>query len=188
MSDLTFVTGNSLKFEIASHAFKEQGLVLVQKKLDIDEVQSEDSEYITKKKAEAAFRLLQKPVVVNDDTWAFLGLRGFPGPYMKSMNHWFSAQDWERLTKTVADRRVILTQIIVYQDEHGQQLLRNEIPGVLLSSVRGNSADSSHAIISLQGDDGLSIAEAIAKDAGHYNERSAGKLWREFASRFKGTI
>jgi XTP/dITP diphosphohydrolase len=159
--------------------------VLVQKKLDIDEVQSEDSEYITKKKADAAFALLQKPVIVNDDTWAFLGLKGFPGPYMKSMNHWFTPDDWHRLTKDLTDRRVVLTQVIIYQDGNEQQVFINRIPGELLTSPSGNGSDSCHSIITLEGDNGLSIAEAIEKNAGHYNKRPAGKLWREFAAWLK---
>ena len=69
-----------------------------------------------------AYNALQSPLVVTDDSWIIPGLNGFPGPYMKQVNDWFTPDDWLHLTSGLADRRVILRQIIVYQDSTGQRL------------------------------------------------------------------
>ncbi len=188
MNDLTFVTGNSSKFSIASHAFVQVGIQLLQETLDIDEVQSEDSEYITRKKCQAAYELLRKPVIVNDDSWAMPGLRGFPGPYAKSMNHWFMAEDWARLTVPLTDRRVILTQIIAFQDREGQHLHKNIAEGKLLSKPRGQSDVSFQTVITMEGDDGLSIAEVLSNNPNHYNEHQVARLWHDVATWYKGRL
>jgi hypothetical protein len=58
---------------------------------------------------------------------------------MKDINEWFTSQDWLNLTTPLTDRRIILTQIVVYQDTSGQQLFAVDIPGVLLRDSRGIS-------------------------------------------------
>jgi inosine/xanthosine triphosphate pyrophosphatase family protein len=185
MPDLTFVTGNPLKFAIASSAFAGSGVRLVQQNLEIDEIQSENSEYIVRKKAEAAFTQLGRPVVANDDSWSLLGLHGFPGPYLKSMNHWFAPEDWYHLTASLKDRRIELKQLVAYHDGNDTHIFTNVIPGLLLAEPRGTSPHSSQTIMTLEGDDGLSIAEALNRDAEHYSKRPAAKVWQEFASWYK---
>jgi inosine/xanthosine triphosphate pyrophosphatase family protein len=105
MADLTFVTGNSEKFSIAHKVFAARGLSLQQASHDIDEIQGKDSEKIVKDKVQKAYENVGGAVLVNDDSWAFLGLDGFPGPYMKDVASWFSADDFINLTRALADRR-----------------------------------------------------------------------------------
>jgi hypothetical protein len=42
MNELIFATGNSLKFAIAKKALEDTNIVLVQRKMEIPEIQSED--------------------------------------------------------------------------------------------------------------------------------------------------
>jgi len=58
---------------------------------------------------------------------------------MKSINDWFTPEDWLRLTSDLTDRTIILRQIVVYQDKHGQQLFSVDIPGMLLREAQGTS-------------------------------------------------
>lgn len=120
MKQILFSTGNSQKMRMGQTVCDEYGISLLQKDLDIDEVQSENSEYVAKKKAEAAFACVKQPVIISDDSWAFLGLNGFPGTYAKSVNHWLSPEDYLRLMKGVSDRRALLTQTIVFQNNDEQ--------------------------------------------------------------------
>lgn len=132
MRELTFVTGNENKFHTAEHILKESGIKLLQAAFDIDEIQGEDAQKIALDKAHKAFDIVKKPLLISDDSWSVHGLNGWPGPYMKSMNHWLSADDFLRLTSTLKDRRITLHQIAVYQDEQGQKLFMNDIEGRLL--------------------------------------------------------
>jgi len=179
MPDLTFVTGNPEKFATACRVFAEHGIELAQATFDVDEIQGEDAEKIVTDKLNKAFSLTKAPVIVNDDSWAFAGLGGLPGPYMKSMVHWFSAADFINLTKQLTDKRVTLSQWIGYQDERTQKLFKLEFTGEILSEARGRYGNALQKIISMPGDDGLSVAEAYDKGI-DTSKREVAKGWRQF--------
>ncbi|MDB5163940.1 MAG: RdgB/HAM1 family non-canonical purine pyrophosphatase, dITP/XTP pyrophosphatase [Candidatus Saccharibacteria bacterium] len=180
MKELIFSTGNADKFASAQSACTEYGLTFTQSKLDIDEIQGENSERIARDKANKAFVLVQKPLVVTDDSWAFLGLNGFPGAYMRSMNHWFTPEDFLRLTLPLQDRQVLLKMYVVYQDAQRQKLFTGEVSGKLLKEVRGHSDNPSHSIVSLDGDNGLSIAE-VYEQGTNLSQRQSAIIWHQFA-------
>jgi len=184
MPDLTFVTGNSQKFKIAEKVFATHGITLLQASYDIDEIQAEDAEKIVIDKINKAYALTGQPVLVNDDSWAFLGLKGFPGPYMKSILHWFTAEDFINLTKHLSDRRFVLTQWIAYQDDHTQKLIKREHRGEILPEARGSFGNALQKVITVPGDNGLSISETYesGKDPA---KREVADGWREFVTWYK---
>lgn len=142
--EIIFVTGNPDKLRTANVICEPFGITLKQTVFDIIEIQSEDARTIALDKAMKAYELAGgQPVVVNDDSWAILGLHGFPGPYMKSMHHWFTAEDFLRLTQPLTERRVTLSQYTVYQDERGQRLFQQDIEGIVLPEIRGRHDTSS---------------------------------------------
>lgn len=153
---------------------------MVQLKLDIDEVQSEDPDYVATKKAEAAFAAAGEPVIISDDAWQMLGLGGFPGTYAKSANSWLKPEDYTRLMDGINDRRANFIQTLVYQDETGQKLFKHESGGTVLSEPRGDSGVSIQAVISLEPDGQTSIAEVIG-DGSHYDGPAALEVWHDFA-------
>lgn len=185
MAPLTFATGNSEKFHIAAHVFTAHDITLQQADLDVDEIQSERGEAIVLDKVRRAYQLLQKPVVVNDDCWAILGLKGFPGPYMKSVAHWFTADDFLRLTRTLDDRRVVLTQRIAYKDAEHEKVLALDYEGVLLPEARGNYGTGWQKVITMPGDNGLSVAEAYDNGA-NVADREVAEGWRAFITWYQG--
>ncbi len=180
MKEVIFSTGNATKYRLASQTCEKYGINLVQKHINIDEIQSEEPKKIVLDKATKAFAVLKKPVVVSDDSWAFQGLKGFPGPYMSSINHWFTPEDFLRLTLPLTDRSVILTQYIVYQTENGQKLFAALSRGELLKEIRGTSIHPNHTLITMEGDSGLSIAEVYNSDIDNSNRKIA-ELWKQFA-------
>lgn len=184
MPDLTFVTGNADKFASAEHVCAEYGLTIEQASPEIDEVQSEDSGYIARKKAEAAYDLLKKPLIISDDSWHIPGLKGFPGPYMKSMNHWFSVEDFLRLTSGLQDRSVILVKWLVYQDDSIQHVVRNEVKGTILTVPKGDGIVPWTRLVVLEGDNGKTIAEVYEHKVG-LDKRQSAVVWHDFVEWFK---
>lgn len=187
MPELIFVTGNTQKFDVAVKVFAAYGVRLHQTKLDIDEIQGEDPERIIIDKLNKAYAATQKPVIVNDDSWSFEGLGGFPGPYMKSIVHWFTPEDFLHLTLPLANRRVILTQWLGYQDANVQKLFRFAYNGTVLTELRGTSGLSLHKIISMPGDRGSSIAESYDNGV-DTTTREVAKGWRHLAEWYKQEI
>jgi inosine/xanthosine triphosphate pyrophosphatase family protein len=184
MEPIIFATGNSEKFDIARAVCEPLGIPLEQRALEIDEIQGEDSEVIVRDKARKAFDIVQRPVVVSDDSWNIPGLHGFPGPYMKSMDHWLTPDDFLNLTRPLADRHIILIQLLAYQDGEEQLVIRKEHVGKLLTEARGSYGKPLQKVISMPGDNGLSIAEAY--DRGTIRaEREVSVGWRELVARVK---
>lgn len=184
MEKVYFSTGNAQKMSLGQSVCQEYEVELMQSELDIDEVQSEDTEYVARRKAEAAYQLVKHPVVISDDAWEIHGLNGFPGTYAKSVNTWFSPEDYIRLTKDLEDRHISLVQTLVYQDHDVQQLFTRKTIGVLLLQARGEIGISIQKVVSFEPDQTTSISEKIANN-GHYNGEDTLKVWHDFASWYK---
>lgn len=162
MQNVVFVTGNPVKFRLGERVCLANGFELNQKELDITEIQSLDGNAVARHKAEQAYKILQKPIIITDDTWLIPGLNGFPGTYMQAINTWFSSEDWLRLTKPLKDRRSILRQILVYQDAKQQKLFSRDIEGRLLKEIHGASAEYPVLAVVAFDDSGKSSAEQLA--------------------------
>lgn len=180
MKSITFCTGNKGKLEIAQALCKQYDINLTHRDIDIDEVQSEDFDYVAKQKAIAAFEKVGAPTIVSDDCYDFPGLNGFPGPYMHSLNEWFSVEDFVYLVKGMKDRRLFVHKYLVYFDGKELKMFKNIHKGELLTEPRGESKFNSHKIMTMEGENGLTIAEVMA-DKVNLHKRPVLGSWREFA-------
>lgn len=111
---IVYVTGNSKKFEAAKHGLEESDVELVQKVIDLPEIQSSSVEEVAKYKAKYAAELLGEAVVVTDGGAYFKALRGFPGPFLKFINEWFEADDFIRLLDGKEDRSIDHVECLAY--------------------------------------------------------------------------
>ena len=175
-----FCTGNSEKFATASDTCASHGLQIVQAKIETTEIQSENPEDVAVDKARKAYAEIKKPIVITDDAWLFHGLNGFPGVYMHSMNLWFTPEDFLRLTLPLTDRRVTITQHLVFFDGTQPKVFKKDTHGTVLKEIRGSSDHPSHTIVTLDGDDGLSRAEIFEKTANKTSLHTA-QIWHTFA-------
>ena len=127
MKKLFYVTGNSYKFKNAKKYAERFGFDLVQKKLNIKEIQSGSVENIAKEKAKQAFKILNKPLIVSDSGWNIPSLRGFPGPYMQYINQWFRSEDFLKLIKDKKDKSIILEHIICAISSKGSKSFKQRV-------------------------------------------------------------
>ena len=182
MTSIAFATSNKLKFQVADEACRPYGIELNRVPIDLVEIQSDNGEAIARHKATAAFAALNQPLVISDDTTSIPGLGGFPGPYMKYMNEWFTPGDFLRLTRDLKDRRLILRQVVVYQDASQQIAFTADISCSILKEIRGES-DYSH--LTLTSVDGIhSLAEGITA-GGNPVFNDARGAWHEFSEWIK---
>ena len=181
MKQLLFSTGNADKFLIAKHVCDSSSISLIQADIELPEIQEENPEKVALDKAIKAFNKLGKPVVISDDSWAFAGLKGFPGVYMHSINEWFTPEDFLRLTLPIENRAATLTQYLVYIDSTQQKIFTHQTKGSLLKEIRGTSAHPSHTIITIDGDNGLSIAE-VYEGVGNKSTIHTARIWHDFVN------
>ena len=174
---LLYVTSNPIKFTQAAAVCGGKGIEIAQGQLDIHEIQADTGEPVARDKATKAYKELKQPLVVSDDTWMIPGLKGFPGPYMKYMNDWLSVDDWSRLTQSLADRTIILQQIVVYQDENEQRVFSVNIKGMLLQEARGTSNHPHAALVSF---DGGKHSNAEFHEKGQSAAQHFHNVWDDF--------
>ena len=89
-----------------------------------------------------------------------------------------NAEDFLRLTKPLTDRRVILAQYTMYQDEHSHQLFRRDIEGTLLPEIRGEYPDSPNMTIISFDDGKTSAAELLVQQLPVINDFRT--TWHDF--------
>lgn len=181
MNTFSVITTNEDKFRTAQKVCAEFGVQLEQvASYDIDEIQGEDAKKIVARKAADAYALVQKPVIVTDDSWIIPALGGFPGAYMKSVNQWFAIEDWLRLLSGVKDRTVVLSQLVAYQDAHEQVIFAVDVEGILLDKPQGDSKKSPP--MALASFDGGKTTVAQNMVAGASSTAHLKTAWHELAA------
>lgn len=170
---LSFATSNTHKFELGQYFLKEYGITLHRQPIDIDEIQAEDAERIVADKASKAYEALGRPVIVSDDSWDIPAFGGFPGPYMKSLNHWFTAQDFLDFMHRKTNRRIILHQYLCYADGMKTKVFSSQIHGTIGYEARGNYGDPMMKVVLLDVNKGLTLSQTYDLGAQHKPARFA---------------
>lgn len=114
MKNITFVTGNEFKFNQAVLALKNLDIILDRQTIDTPEIQSTNVTEIAAYSACWASEKLGKPVIVTDVSYEFQALNGFPGPFIKYINQWLTAQDLLNLMAGKTNRTVDIFQCLSY--------------------------------------------------------------------------
>ena len=146
MKKVFYITGNNYKFKKAEKYAKDFNVSLIQKKLKIKEIQSNLIKDIAKDKAEQAYNIFKKPLVVSDSGWSIPSLGGFPGPYMHYVNEWFSVKDFLNLMRDKKDKTIILEHVICAASKAGFKLFREEIKGCFVGHEEGSGLPSDRVI------------------------------------------
>ncbi len=188
MSTVYFATSNQEKMLIAQTVCSEFSIDVERVIIEIDEIQGEDSVMIVRDKVLRAYQGLSKPVVVSDDSWDIPALNGFPGPYMKSINHWFKPDDFLRLMNGIEDRDIILHQLLAYYDGSTMKVFSNDIHGKIINEPRGQNNKSPNTTVTvLDHDNGKTIAEVFKQGQKAVVERYRTRpdVWHFFVDWFK---
>lgn len=120
INSLIYVTSNAIKFRVAAQALQNSGISLQQKSLNTPEIQSSRVEEIAEWSAIWASQHLNQPVVVMDAGFYIAALNGFPGPFIKFVNEWFSAEDYLNLMQGKNNRRVTIRDCLAYCRPNGK--------------------------------------------------------------------
>lgn len=151
MKQVVFVTGNKWKISDAKAALTAYGITVRPRSLELEEIQSHDPHRIAMHKARQAHDAIQQPLVVNDASWSFPALGGFPGGYIKDVVQWFTTEDFLSLLRFKKDKSLTITETVTYIDGDTTQTFSHKLQGTIILSPRGS---------------GTSI-ETIAEFSGH---------------------
>lgn len=177
MLEIVFVTGNASKFKYARDHLKIHSIALTQKTLEIPEIQSESIKEIAVDKAKKAYQTLKRPIIVSDHGWHILSLNGFPGAFMKYINHWLTSRDLLNLMKAHKNREILFEEVICFVDKDLVKVFTKTQKGQILHKSRGQGL-ASETIVTFDPNN-LSIAEVNSQTGKSAIDQS--KLWQEFA-------
>ena len=181
MHKLLFATGNTRKIKEARDACELVGIEITPIKLDIEEIQNIDGKKVAEHKAHQAYKILNKPVVVNDTYWEIPSLKGFPGPYMKDVQSWFTIKDWLAL---MADKNktTICHENVVFADEHGRlHWFKKSFKGEFIDSPLGKINNRNTPLERLVSFDGGKSTLASLHDVGKNSYNPEDYCWVDFS-------
>lgn len=134
---LIFITSNPQKAIEVAHALQPYGIDIVCKDIDIPEIQSNKLEYVIRDKAEKAFQLVQRPVIVDDAGIFFKGYGHFPGVYSRFI---FMALGFRGLFRLIDEgQSAYFASFIGYKaaDNTPVHIFQGRCTGTLTTRIRG---------------------------------------------------
>jgi XTP/dITP diphosphohydrolase len=134
MKELYLVTKNEDKLMEIKDILK---LPIKIANIEVDEVQSMDLEYVARRKAQAAFEQIGKPIVVDDVGFYIDALNGFPGPFAKYFLQTLGNVRLLELLKKEENRRVVVKSAVGYHDGKKIHVFVGEVRGTLSTEERG---------------------------------------------------
>ncbi|HLL60271.1 MAG TPA: RdgB/HAM1 family non-canonical purine NTP pyrophosphatase [Candidatus Nitrosocosmicus sp.] len=130
---LIFITSNKGKAEEAKSILE---FPIEVYDLELDEIQSLSLEKIAIKKAEYAFKLVQKPLIV-DDVGVFVhAWKGFPGPFIKYLQQ-IGLDVCLKMLSTETNREATVKAVIGYHDGTLIHTFVGEVKGTISHEVKG---------------------------------------------------
>jgi len=184
MNTIIYATTNKDKHYKAQINLKPYGISLSHQKLEMQEMQTSSGDEIVRHKAEQAFEHFQQPVLVNDDSWSIPALGGFPSTGMKLCNDFLVAEDWLRLMKGVADRRIFLLSYYAYYDGKSIKTIMGRDERFFLEKAKGKHPGAPCLEVVARKNTHLSIAEEIK--IGRRIEQNKTKFWKKLAIILRG--
>ena len=134
MKKLLLATGNKGKLKEVQDILK---IPIEAADIEIEEVQSMDLAYVARKKAEEAFRILKKPLIVDDVGFGIEVWNGFPGPLVKFLFLNLGNRKLIELLKGEKNRNVVIQCAVAYHDGKKVHTFIGEVNGTITLSPRG---------------------------------------------------
>ena len=136
MSAFTFITGNTGKAKYLSDYFH---LPIEHKKLDLDEIQSLDLTKIVEDKVERAYKIVQKPVLVEDISLVFTSLDKLPGPLIKWFFETLGNEGLCRLLDGYSSREAVAEVQFALHDGKEVKIFSGVMEGTISEHPRGEA-------------------------------------------------
>lgn len=136
--EVAFITGNKHKFEIASAVLNSYGINVKNIDMDIPELQLDDIEEVSKKKAEHAVAEIGCPLITTDVGFSIPALNGFPGPYGKYVFNKLGVEGVLALMKGKEDRSMSVVEVLSFvAPDQESKIFQMTVEMLLLTEPQG---------------------------------------------------
>ncbi|MFA6117656.1 MAG: non-canonical purine NTP pyrophosphatase [Sphingomonas sp.] len=138
--------------------------------LELDEIQSLDTETVCRGKAAEAYRRLGRPVVVDDTGFEMEALGGFPGALVTWVLAAGGPAMLHRLIEADASARAVAVTAIGFADDTGVHVFTGRVEGTVLAVPRGRNGFGFDPVFVPEGD-ARSFAEMGDEDKDRHSPR-----------------
>jgi len=157
-----FITGNQNKADYLSRLLDVE---IDHHKVNLDEIQSTSLDEIVTHKVKQAYKLVQRPVLVEDVALSFEALGGLPGPFVKFfVDIEDGLEKMCRMCDGLKNRNASAECVYGYFDGERLELFHGSLSGVIASSPKGDNGFGWDRIFCPEGYDGRSRAELTAAE------------------------
>ncbi|MFL6290026.1 MAG: non-canonical purine NTP pyrophosphatase [Thermoanaerobaculia bacterium] len=171
------VTGNRGKIAEARLAL---GLEIEAIEVDLPEIQALDLLEVLRQKAEVAWEIVRRPLVVEEAGLDLLALNGFPGPLVKWMLEAVGAEGIAKTAHVLGDPRAVARCALLYRDSERSVVAEGSTSGTLVLPPRGEHGFGWDPVFLPDGET-RTFAELAGREKDAVSHR--GKAWRELLPR-----
>lgn len=136
MKNLTFITGNANKAKYLSEYFD---LPIKHQKIELPEIQSLSLQEIVESKAKAAYKIVRKPVMVEDVSLTFNALNNLPGPFIKWFLESMGNDGLAELVKKYSDNSAVAEIMYCIFDGKGLKTFHGKAMGTIAKKPKGKT-------------------------------------------------
>jgi non-canonical purine NTP pyrophosphatase (RdgB/HAM1 family) len=135
MKDLTFITGNQNKADFLA---KRLGIPVAHHKLDLDEIQSLDPHAVVEHKVLEAYKMLGRPVLVEDAGLVFTAMGRLPGTFVKWFIEEIGYDGLLRMANSLPDQTALGRVCYGFYDGGEVHYFDGEMRGRIATEARGD--------------------------------------------------
>ena len=173
LAPFVLVTGNRGKIAEARLAL---GMEIEAVEVDLPEIQGLDLFEILQQKAEVAWEMVQRPLVVEEAGLGLTALNGFPGPLVKWMLESIGAEGIARTAHALGDPRAVARCALLYRDAERSVVAEGNTSGTLVVPGRGEHGFGWDPVFLPDGES-RTFAELAGQEKDAVSHR--GKAWRD---------
>ena len=142
MENITYVTGNYGKYCSVKERLNKNGIDINYYKVDLEEPDVNDIEYISKVKAMEAYEIIKNPVFVADSGFYIEDYPqepGYPGAFVKRSGISTNIEELLNIMKDIKNRSCYFLDCLTYYDGTNIKQFFGISKGELSTTIRGDS-------------------------------------------------
>jgi XTP/dITP diphosphohydrolase len=139
LARIAYVTNNPHKARESSSILRELGVEVEVVQVSTPEIQSDDITEVAKSRAEEAYKLLKRPVIVEDAGLFIDALNGFPGPYSSYVFKTIGVNGILKLMKGERRRAATFKSVVVFHDGKRMRVFVGQVRGRISFEPKGSS-------------------------------------------------
>lgn len=136
---LTYVTSNPHKASESLSILRELGIDAEVIHISVPEIQSDDIIEVASFRAREAYKLLRKPLIVEDAGLFIDALNGFPGPYSSYVFKTIGISGLLKLMKGIRKRSATFKSVVAFNDGRRLRIFIGQVKGKISFKPKGSS-------------------------------------------------